>query len=83
MKTETSDFQDYGEDERALGGSLVDVAGCCIPAVLRVQSLTFARRGSGIRHSLNSFTTHKRQNVSRTVNYAKNFNSMRAGTIEH
>ena len=28
MKTETSDFQDYGEDERALGGSLVDVAGC-------------------------------------------------------
>lgn len=26
MKTETSDFQDYGEDERALGGLLVDVA---------------------------------------------------------
>jgi hypothetical protein len=83
MKTETSDFQDYGEDERALGSLHVDVARCCIPAVLRMQSLTFARPGSGTRHSLNSFTTHKGHNVSRTVNDAKDFNSMRPGTIEH
>ena len=36
-----------------------------------------------MRGSLNSFTTQQRDNISRTVNDTKNFNSLRSGTIKH